>query len=463
MTDETKEIYGGPQKRFFVSMLTRDISLEDAILDLVDNSVDGVMRLKKNKDEWLLYKGHEVNLTLSEKTFLISDNCGGIPPDYVSDAFSLGRPSIDKDGDLPTIGMYGIGMKRAIFKMAHSASVVSNHSSEYNKVEYSAQWLRPENNNWEIPLTTKKSIKGRKGVEIRIDELKSEVSKSFSSERFINSIRSKISHHFGYIIQRGLNISVNGSPVPGTVLSLFVDKRAAPEGITAFDYSHELDGVRIRVVVGLFRPLATEDEVDGETNPHEGVEKAGINVVCNDRVILLSDRTLKTGWGDGGVPRFHPQFRAIAGLIDISSNDASKLPIATTKNDLDVGSDVYLIARQACVEGIKAFTNFTNKWKGMEHKTTDFFDGAKATEARKGIAFAHKHGRKVAKTDAVRFRPALPEPKSKDPRRRISFVRESSEIKKVASYLFDDEKTKPAEVGAECFDLKLLEAQKNGR
>lgn len=462
MTDETKAIYGGPQKRFFVSMLTRDISLEDAIMDLVDNSVDGVMRLKKNKDEWLLYKGHEVNLTLDEERFIIDDNCGGIPPDYVSDAFSLGRPSIEKDGDLPTIGMYGIGMKRAIFKMAHSASVTSNHASEYNRVVYSAEWLKPDNNEWEIPLTTQTPKTGPKGVEIRIDDLRTEVSKSFSSDRFINSIRSKISHHFGYIIQRGLKINVNGTPVAGTVLSLFVDKKADPDSITAFDYSHEVDGVRIRVVVGLFRPLATEDEVDAETNSHEGLERAGISVICNDRVILLSDRSLKTGWGDGGVPRFHPQFRAIAGLIDISSNDASKLPIATTKNDLDVGSDVYLIARQACVEGIKAFTNFTNKWKGMEYKTADFFDSAKATEARKGIAFAHKQGRKVAKSNALRFRPNLPEPKSKDPRRRISFVRESSEIKKVAAYLFDDEKMKPAEVGAECFDLKLLEAQKNG-
>ena len=30
-----------PTKQFFVSMLTRDIRLEDAILDLVDNCLDG--------------------------------------------------------------------------------------------------------------------------------------------------------------------------------------------------------------------------------------------------------------------------------------------------------------------------------------------------------------------------------------------------------------------------------------
>ena len=30
-----------PTKQFFVSMLTRDINLADAILDLVDNCLDG--------------------------------------------------------------------------------------------------------------------------------------------------------------------------------------------------------------------------------------------------------------------------------------------------------------------------------------------------------------------------------------------------------------------------------------
>ena len=33
-----------PTKEFFVEMLTRDIDLTDAILDLLDNCLDGVLR-----------------------------------------------------------------------------------------------------------------------------------------------------------------------------------------------------------------------------------------------------------------------------------------------------------------------------------------------------------------------------------------------------------------------------------
>ena len=38
-----------PAKHFFVEMLTRDIELQDAILDLLDNCVDGAMRQNKGR------------------------------------------------------------------------------------------------------------------------------------------------------------------------------------------------------------------------------------------------------------------------------------------------------------------------------------------------------------------------------------------------------------------------------
>lgn len=41
-------IEGNPTKQFFIEMITRDISIEDAIMDLVDNSIDGAIRINKD-------------------------------------------------------------------------------------------------------------------------------------------------------------------------------------------------------------------------------------------------------------------------------------------------------------------------------------------------------------------------------------------------------------------------------
>src|SRR4051794_40593306 len=43
MADQDKA-HANPTKRFFVRMITRDITLDDCILDLIDNSVDGAWR-----------------------------------------------------------------------------------------------------------------------------------------------------------------------------------------------------------------------------------------------------------------------------------------------------------------------------------------------------------------------------------------------------------------------------------
>ena len=43
-TPTPSKVGANPTKAFFVTMITRDITLEDCILDLIDNSVDGAWR-----------------------------------------------------------------------------------------------------------------------------------------------------------------------------------------------------------------------------------------------------------------------------------------------------------------------------------------------------------------------------------------------------------------------------------
>ena len=79
-------------KRFFVEMLTRDIELEDAILDLLDNCLDGIIRSsKKSTTSAKAFRGYWSKITLSADRFTIEDNCGGIPQKLIERAFGIGR------------------------------------------------------------------------------------------------------------------------------------------------------------------------------------------------------------------------------------------------------------------------------------------------------------------------------------------------------------------------------------
>ena len=93
-------INASPTKEFFIHMLTRDIPLTRAILDLVDNSVDGARRLRASGN----YDGLWVRMELSVEQFRIADNCGGITVEIARDyAFRFGRPKEAKG----YAGVYG--------------------------------------------------------------------------------------------------------------------------------------------------------------------------------------------------------------------------------------------------------------------------------------------------------------------------------------------------------------------
>jgi hypothetical protein len=58
-------------------------------------------------------------------------------------------------------------------------------------------------------------------------------------------------------------------------------------------------------------------------------------------VILASDKTDRTVWGDEGFAKWHPQYNGFMGIVSFSSDDPGKLPWATTKRDVDRLNAVY--------------------------------------------------------------------------------------------------------------------------
>src|SRR4051812_34524688 len=74
LDDDSPSIDAMPTKELFIDMLTRDIALIPAIIDLVDNSADGA---KREEGDGSL-EGYSVRVTLSSDEFSVTDNCGGM-------------------------------------------------------------------------------------------------------------------------------------------------------------------------------------------------------------------------------------------------------------------------------------------------------------------------------------------------------------------------------------------------
>src|SRR6476620_9146467 len=91
-----------PRKHFFLEMFTRDISLEDCILDLIDNSIDALVKAKRVDISSAVFQknGAKINLKtlpsilvhFSPTELKITDNCGGISfDDAQNEVFNFGH------------------------------------------------------------------------------------------------------------------------------------------------------------------------------------------------------------------------------------------------------------------------------------------------------------------------------------------------------------------------------------
>lgn len=354
-------INANPTKDFFISMLIKDIKLIDAIIDLVDNSVDGAIRIKGGSDD---YSDLTVRLNISEDKFTISDNCGGIPINIAKNyAFRFGRSS-DME-DLPhSIGRFGVGMKRAIFKLGNEFKVESWTSDSHFIVQESViEWNKKEK--WEFHfslLETNLSDVSREnqGTTLTITVLHENIKEDFRNEFVINKLGDllKSKHHFN--IEKGLSITLNGIPITIKPINLFSSDDLKPVNITekfCDDAGNEI-GTAV-IYAGVSEP-SNQD--------------SGWNIYCNGRLILGPDRDIITGWGEGRgrtIPRFHGQFNRFRGFVFFDADDPSILPWNTTKTGVDEGVPWFRSVRLKMITLMRPVIDFLNQLDREKDKPID--------------------------------------------------------------------------------------------
>lgn len=465
MSTEPDKAAAIPTKQFFVSMLTRDISLADAILDLIDNCLDGALRSANGGE--VDYSQYLVKVTLTDEEFSIEDNCGGIPREVAKNyAFKMGRePDDQRDSDSETIGMYGVGMKRAIFKMGRSALVKTMHIDDAFEVPITSDWL--DNKDWDpLPIsdTPASNRLAEAGTRISVCDLYPGVARHFSNGGFKNELSTAVSEHFTMFLQNGLRIIVNELEIQPVQVEVLVSEDV--DGPAPYVFEKTIDDVIVSISVGLNTGRGLEaDDASSHFERDRSAATAGWTVFCNDRAVIVGDKSRLTGWGDG-IPLYHYQFSIITGIVEFRSSFAEKLPVTTTKRALDTSSDIWLQAIVKMKEGMRTWISYTNNWKN--HPRTDqtkYWENSKALPLRAAVELVSKRESARRKEGVVEYNPqkqrVIPTPPTKKPSsRRIVFSRPIEEVRMISKSFFDREDERPGVVGDKCFELVLSQLQK---
>ena len=366
--EQPRRLKASPTKDFFVNMITRDITLEDCILDLIDNCLDGARRKRTAAGEpeqnEPAYAGYRVALTLDSKGFRIEDNCGGISISHAIDyAFRFGRdPRVPPDKD--AIGLYGIGMKRALLKIGRDVRVHSSTGQEaFRCVIDVDEWLLT--NEWFFDMEDAELIPNT-GTSIEIRRLNAGVGRAFADDSFVNLLSHMIERDYAQYFRAGFSVSVNGTDLSAYPYILL-------EGGEFKSYRHvyEDEEVDVEVIAG----MAAIPPSDVGPSDRPETDYYGWYVLCNDRVVLPADKTKRTVWGDEQFQRWHPQYNGFMGFLMFRSEDPSLLPWTTTKRDVEESSPLY---RRAVVEMKKA----TRPWIDYTNQRKADLDAARDQEAK---------------------------------------------------------------------------------
>src|SRR5579884_76301 len=169
-----------PEKRLFISLITRDISLIDAFLDLLDNSINAALeplsdRLKTADDyEKLLANTRirpsvRVELTVTNRKITVRDTAPGISADTAAKhVFRFGRDAGTHESD--RLSVYGIGLKRAIFKCGNKIEIISDHRDGGFELELdAAKWEKTEE--WKFRIRPREPVKKDFGTTIVLTQL----------------------------------------------------------------------------------------------------------------------------------------------------------------------------------------------------------------------------------------------------------------------------------------------------
>ena len=389
-----------PTKAFFVRMITRDITLEDCILDLVDNSVDGAWRSEGSRpiglaDSTDLSK-YSIWITALHARFSIKDNCGGMTlDDAVEHAFSFGRKAMDEHNDF-SIGVYGIGMKRAVFKLGTKIRIRSTYLEATGKRQAFTvpilvnEWVATDAPPWDFDIDEDEPLE-ENGVEVIIDELTPNATTSFGSAAFQQNLRRTIARDYTLHLNRGLKIFLNGIAITGWQIELRQSAEFAPLRI---EYKDEIDQNEVSVeLIGGMAASPPEDSEPDEVD--DGDKQFGWYVICNGRIVLAADKTTVSGWGTLDWPQWHRQYSGFVGIILFTAANAIALPLTTTKRSIDTTSEVFRRAGPRMRELSKAWIAYTNARKQA-------LEEAKQKEEAATIVSIYA----VARRDTVRL-PAL--------------------------------------------------------
>ncbi|WP_172785056.1 MULTISPECIES: ATP-binding protein [Bradyrhizobium] len=327
-----------PSKRLFLSIIA-DYDLNKSICELVDNGFDVWTRAgRKNPINIRLWLNEE------QGTIRVEDDAGGLPRSELR--FIVGPGQSGSSSTDETIGIFGVGTKRAVVALAEDITIRTRHGSgDTYQVEFDETWLNDDD--WELPLFSSDSIAART-TQVELQKLRVKL-----TNESIELLRSHLGATYGkFLILPGVSLQLNGKPVGPR----FFDDWSFPPHYGPRRYTGKLKTPKKRLVeVEVLAGLSSE------SSPAAG--EYGVYFYCNDRLVAPAMKSFDVGFtrGQAGLP--HPKVSLTKVIVSLRG-DASEMPWNSSKSDVSTKHHVFTALHDWLVTVVADYARISRTWMG---------------------------------------------------------------------------------------------------
>ncbi len=333
MKKEIGQVDAIPSKRLFKSIIA-DYGLNHSICELIDNALDIWIKNGKSSPVEI-----NINFEKNQQTISVSDNAGGVKKSELHLIVGPGQTSNLPDGE--TIGIFGVGTKRAVVALAQDIKITTRYGTNKTyRLEFDESWLT--NEDWELPLYEIDDItEGTTIVELQklrftltdeaLTHLKEHLRATYA--RFLHD--NKVIITLGQETLQPLNFENWAYPPDYPPHKHIADLKSGDGGT-----------LKVEILAGLTR----------ESSPASG--EYGVYFYCNDRLIARALKNYDVGFATGlaGLP--HPDVSLVRVIVSLNG-DAQLMPWNSSKSGINSNHNMFLALRTLLIQVVKYYASLS--------------------------------------------------------------------------------------------------------
>lgn len=253
----------------------------------------------------------------------VSDDAGGLPKDDLRYVVGPGQTGTTPTEE--TIGIFGVGTKRAVVALAQDITIKTRHRKETtHQVEFDEAWLADED--WELPVYEVDEIAPGTTI-VELQKLRVQV-----TDEAIAQLRDHLETTYArFLVKSNITLMLNGEKLKPQFFENWAayPPHFAPRKYTGTLKTEEGRQIRVEAIAGLTR----------ESSPAAG--EYGVYFYCNERLVARALKTFDVGFVKGlaGLP--HPKVSLTRVLVFLNG-DARSMPWNSSKSDISTKHEVFL-------------------------------------------------------------------------------------------------------------------------